>query len=57
MGFSYRRSSRLGRRTRLSWGSGGASVSRRSGPVTFSSRGRVSVRTPSRGLSFRFRLW
>lgn len=57
MSFSFRRSTRLGRRTRLNWGSGGASVSRRSGPLTVSSRGRVSIRTPIRGLSFRFRLW
>ncbi len=57
MGFSYRRSRRLGRRTWLNWGTGGLSASRRSGPLTVNSRGRASIKTPIPGLSFRFRLW
>jgi hypothetical protein len=48
----YRRSRRLGRRSRINYGTGGASVSYRLGPLTVNSRGRVSLRL-GRGLSWR----
>lgn len=56
MGFTFRKSRRLGRASRLNLSGTGASVSRRHGPVTVSSRGRGSVRILP-GVSFRFRLW
>jgi hypothetical protein len=52
----FRRTARLGRRTRANISSGGVSASRRQGPVTVSSRGRGSVRLLP-GVSFRFKLW
>jgi hypothetical protein len=62
MGLIYRRSRRLGRRSRINYGAGGASVSYRLGPLTVNiyrlgpltvnSRGRVSLRL-GRGLSWR----
>ena len=52
MGLVYRRSRRLGRRSRINYGTGGASVSYRLGPLTVNSRGRVSLRL-GRGLSWR----
>jgi hypothetical protein len=52
MGLVYRRSRRLGRRSRINYGTGGASVSFRLGPLTVNSRGRVSLRL-GRGLSWR----
>jgi len=44
MGFSFRKSLRAGKGTRVNLSKGGASVSKRAGRVTVSSRGRVSVR-------------
>ena len=52
MGFVFRRSFGLGRRTRLTLSRRGASVSRRIGPVTVNSRGGFSVRL-LKGLSYR----
>jgi hypothetical protein len=52
MGLVYRRSRRLGRRSRINYGTGGASVSYRLGTLTVNSRGRVSLRL-GRGLSWR----
>ena len=51
----WRRSVRLGRRSRLNLSRSGASVSHRRGPVTINSRGRGSLRLPF-GLSFRFKI-
>lgn len=51
----WRRSRRLGRRSRLNLSKSGVSVSRRQGPVTVNSRGRGSIRLPF-GFSFRFKL-
>jgi len=56
MGFVFRRSLGLGRRSRLNLSKSGASVSSRRGPLTVSSRGRGSLRL-GRGMSYRFRLW
>lgn len=53
MGFTFQRRKRLGRKTTLNLSRGGASASRRFGPVTINSRGRVSVRL---GKGFGFRL-
>jgi hypothetical protein len=52
MGLVYRRSRRLGRRSRINYGTGGVSVSYRLGPLTVNSRGRVSLLL-GRGLSWR----
>jgi Protein of unknown function (DUF4236) len=52
MGLVFRRRSRLTPRSRLNYGTGGASVSYRLGPLTVNSRGRVSLRL-GRGLSWR----
>jgi hypothetical protein len=55
VGLVWRRRARLGRSTFLNLSQRGASVSRRVGRVTLSSRGRGSVRL-AKGLSFRFKL-
>ena len=55
MGLVWRKSLRLGRRSRLNLSRSGASVSRRVGPVTVSSRRRVSFRLPF-GFSYRSKL-
>lgn len=52
MSLTFRKSRRIGRRTRLNASKGGLSVSRRVGPVTVSSRGHWSVRL-LRGLGWR----
>jgi hypothetical protein len=44
MGFVTVAGRRLGRRSRINYGTGGASVSYRLGPLTVNSRGRVSLR-------------
>ena len=56
MGLSYRRSFRVGSRSRLNLSGSGASLTRRQGPVTFNSRGRVTVRL-GKGLRYTFRLF
>ena len=55
MGLTWRRTLRVGRRSRLNLSASGASLSRRQGPVTLNSRGRGSIRLPS-GSSYRFKL-
>lgn len=52
----YRRTKRLGRRTRANVSTGGVSLSHSRGPVTVSSRGNVSIRLFP-GLSWRLKLW
>ena len=51
----WRRSLRLGRRSRLNLSRSGVSLSHRRGPVTVNTRGRGSLRLPF-GFSFRFKL-
>lgn len=53
MGLSFRRTKRLGKRTRANVSLSGVSVSHRRGPITVNSRGRVTVRL-GRGFSWRF---
>lgn len=53
MGIVFRKRIRTGQRTAVNLSARGASVSTRSGRVTLSSRGRVSVRLLP-GLSLRF---
>ena len=53
MGFTFRRTKSLGRGTRLNLSKSGMSVSKRRGPITVNSRGRISVRL---GKGFGFRL-
>jgi hypothetical protein len=53
MGLIYRKSVRVGANTRVNLSRHGASISKRVGPVSLNSRGRVSVRILP-GLSFRF---
>ena len=55
MGLTWRKSVRLGRRSRLNLSRSGASVSRRVGRLTVNSRGRASFRLPF-GFSFRSKL-
>ena len=56
MGFSYRRSVRLGRGTRLNVSTSGVSASKRIGRVTVSTTGRLTIRL-LKGLSWRGKLW
>ena len=56
MGFSFQRRKRLGRSTFANFSKSGVSVSKRSGRLNVSSRGRGSVRI-AKGLSYRFKLW
>lgn len=55
MGLTFRRRKKLGHGMTLNMSGRGVSVSRKSGPLTTSSRGRGSLRL-ARGLSFRFKL-
>jgi hypothetical protein len=55
MGFVFRRRKRLGQGLNLNVSKSGASVSKKVGRVTVSSRGRGSIRI-AKGLSFRFKL-
>jgi len=55
MGFVFRKRMRVGRSSWLNVSKRGASVSRRSGPFTVNSRGRVSVRL-GKGLFWRGKL-
>jgi len=55
MGFVFYRRKRLGRGVNLNLSKSGASVSKKVGRVTLSSRGRDSIRI-AKGLSFRFKL-
>ncbi len=52
----FRRSKKIGKGLRLNISRTGASVSKKIGPFSLSSRGVASVRL-ARGLSFRTRLW
>ncbi|MEZ2122908.1 MULTISPECIES: DUF4236 domain-containing protein [unclassified Corynebacterium] len=54
MGLNYRRRTSLGKKTWLNLSKSGASVSRRFGPLTVNSRGRISLRLPG-GLNWRGR--
>ena len=55
MALVWRRSLRVGKRSRLNLSKSGASLSQRVGPVTINSRRRASIRLPF-GLSFRSKL-
>lgn len=44
MGFNYRRTKAVGKKTRMSVSKSGASLSRKFGPVTINSRGRITIR-------------
>jgi hypothetical protein len=55
MGLTYRRRRRIGRNTFLNVSTRGASISRRVGRVSVSSKGRGSIRL-GRGFSWRFKL-
>ncbi|MCU6481304.1 DUF4236 domain-containing protein [Arthrobacter sp. A2-55] len=52
MGLIFRKTKSLGKNTRLNVSKSGASISRKLGPVTFNSRGRITIRL-GKGLSFR----
>ena len=52
MGLVYRRSRRIDPDTRVNYGTGGVSVTRRFGPVTVNSRGRITIKILP-GLSWR----
>ena len=56
MPFSFRRTRSLGRGRSVTVSSSGVSASVRKGPVSISSRGRLSIRL-GKGFSFRTRLW
>ena len=55
MPFVWRKSLRVGRRSRLNLSKTGGSLSHSRGPVTLNSRRRGSIRLPF-GLSYRFKL-
>lgn len=55
MSFSWRTSRKLGKGLTLNMSKGGPSLSKRLGPLTVSSRGRVSLRI-LKGLSYRRKL-
>ena len=55
MGFVFSRRKRIGKGLNLNLSKSGASLSKRVGPATLSSRGRGSIRL-AKGLSFRFKL-
>ncbi|UVF61154.1 hypothetical protein SEA_AOKA_31 [Arthrobacter phage Aoka] len=52
MGLTFRKALKLGRRTRANLSRTGASASRRVGPVTVSTRGRITLRL-GKGWSWR----
>jgi hypothetical protein len=53
MGFVFNRRKRLGKGTTLNISKSGASVSKRKGPISVSSRGKGSVRL-GKGIRFKF---
>jgi hypothetical protein len=55
MGLVWRRTLRLGRRSRINLSKSGASLSHRRAPVTINSRRSGSIRLPF-GLSYRFKI-
>ena len=52
MGLIFRKTIKLGRKTRLNVSKTGVSASRRMGPVTVSSSGRITIRL-GKGISWR----
>lgn len=56
MGLFFRKSRKLGKSTRLNISTTGASVSKKIGPLSISSRGNVSFRL-GKGLGFRKKLF
>jgi hypothetical protein len=52
MGLSFRKTINLGKKTRLNVSKSGVSASRKIGPVTVNSRGRITIRL-GKGLSWR----
>jgi hypothetical protein len=55
MGFVFNRLQRIGRKANLNLTKSSASVSKKLGPISVSSRGRGSIRL-AKGLSVRFKL-
>ena len=55
MGLTFRKRKRIGASSWLNLSKHGASVSKKQGPLTVSSRGRASIRL-GKGFSFRFKL-
>lgn len=52
VGLSFRKTIKLGKKTRLNVSKSGISVSRKAGPVTVNSRGRITIRL-GKGLTWR----
>lgn len=52
MGLSFRKTVRLGKKSKLNFSKSGVSVSRKAGPVTVNSRGKVTIRL-GKGLTWR----
>ncbi|MGO4230147.1 DUF4236 domain-containing protein [Arthrobacter sp. YAF34] len=52
VGLGFRKTVKLGKKTRLNVSKSGISVSRKAGPVTINSRGRLTVRL-GKGLTWR----
>ncbi|MBT1002215.1 DUF4236 domain-containing protein [Paenarthrobacter sp. DKR-5] len=52
MGLIFRRTKKLGKNTKLNFSKSGVSVSRKAGPVTVNSRGRITIRL-GKGLTWR----
>ncbi|MGX9348180.1 DUF4236 domain-containing protein [Microbacterium sp. KNMS] len=56
MGWFFRKSKKVGKSTRVNVSGRGASVSKKVGPITISSRGNMSFRL-GKGIGFRKKLW
>ncbi|QOD05797.1 DUF4236 domain-containing protein [Pseudarthrobacter sp. BIM B-2242] len=52
MGLSFRKTIKLGKKTRLNVSKSGITASRKAGPVTVNSRGRITIRL-GKGLTWR----
>lgn len=52
MGLIFRKTKKLGKNTRLNVSKSGVSVSRKAGPITLNSRGRITIRL-GKGISWR----
>lgn len=56
MGFTFRRTIRLGRRTHVNLSKSGVSLTQKAGRVTVNSRGNVSARL-LKGVGYKKKLW
>lgn len=55
-GLRLRKSKNLGKGTRVNYSKSGASVTKKAGPISINSRGRVTLRI-AKGISFSKKFW